>query len=330
MPARIFITGAAGYVGGQTTGLLMSTHPEYEVVALVRNEEQALKVKGRWPEINTVIGTLDDHAILRQESTKAAVVLQLASSDHISCIEPLISGLATSGGKMVHISGTGVLNDASTGFGNPAPKIFDDVKDIEEITSLDQSALHRNVDDAVITGGKQHNVPTAIICPPLIYGIGEGPVKKRSIQIPFLTEAILKRGRAFTVGDGKNVWDHIHVSDVAKACVFLVEEALKPQGSAQWGPTGYYFVESGEFAWREVSEAIAQLVKEEGKLEAADVDPLSVDEALKFHPWAPVLWGGNCRSRASRLRSMGWKPEGPTLWEALPAMVKAEIAALKP
>lgn len=121
----------------------------------------------------------------------------------------MISGLAVSGGKLIHISGTGVLNDASTGFGNPAPKVYDDVKDIVEITSLPESALHRNVDDAVLTGGVQNKVPTAIICPPLIYGVGEGPIKKRSIQIPYLSETILKRGRAFTVGDGKNIWDRM-------------------------------------------------------------------------------------------------------------------------
>ena len=94
---------------------------------------------------------------------------------------------------------------------------------------------------------------------------------------------------------------------MAKACVLLIEEALKPQGgSAQWGSEGYYFAESGEFAWKEVAEKISQITKEFGHIESADVDQLSVDEASKFHPWAPVLWGGNCRSRATRLRSLGW------------------------
>jgi nucleoside-diphosphate-sugar epimerase len=278
--------------------------------------------------------------------------IELASSDHIPVINSVISGLAISGGKLIHISGTGVLNDTSTGFGEPAPKVYDDIEDIKEITSLPESALHRNVDDAVITGGVKNDVPTAIICPPLIYGVGEGPIKTRSIQIPYLSEAILKRGRAFTVGKGRNIWDcvllpsilllvrreaqtnelktDIHVSDVSKACVLLIEEALKPQGgSAQWGPDGYYFVESGQFAWTDISEKVAQIAKGYGKLEVADIDRLSVEEACKFHPWAPVLWGGNCRSRASRLRSLGWKPEGPAIGEALPAMVKAEIDALQ-
>lgn len=95
----------------------------------------------------------------------------------------------------------------STGPGNPTETVYDDVKDIDTIINLPADALHRDVDNAVITGGLGKNVPTAIVCPPTIYGVGEGPIKKRSMQIPFLSEAILKRGKGFTVGKGNNLWD---------------------------------------------------------------------------------------------------------------------------
>ena len=119
---------------------------------------------------------------------------------------------------------------------------------------------------AVLDGHKKFNVPTAIVSPPLIHGIGKGPIKTRSIQIPYLSEAILKRGRGFQVLEGQNIWDgkyicligsmaerlprHIatHIDDVAFAFVLLVEEALKPKGGkAQWGNSGYYFVDGAEF-----------------------------------------------------------------------------------
>ncbi|PYH38802.1 2-deoxyglucose-6-phosphate phosphatase [Aspergillus neoniger CBS 115656] len=328
---RVFITGATGYVGGQTAVTLIAAHPEYHVVALVRDQEQADKLKSRFPKISTVIGTLDDDAVLKEEAAKADVVLQTASSDHVPAVNSLLAGLAsgTGRGRYIHISGTGVLNDMSTGPGNPTSKIYDDVKDIHEIINLPAEALHRNVDDAVITGGMRLNVPTAIICPPTIYGVGEGPIKKRSMQVPFLTEAILNRGKGFTVGKGENLWDYCHVSDVAKAFVVLTEEALKPNGgTATWGPEGYYFAEAGEFSWKGVSEKVTQIAHESGKLVTADIETLAVEDAIKFHPWAPVLWGGNCRSRASRLRALGWKPEGPSLWEAIPSIVEFEIRAL--
>lgn len=76
MSPRIFITGATGYIGGHTTGVLVAAHPEYQVVALVRNEEQATKLKSQWPNVMTVIGTLDDEKVLKEESAKADVVLR--------------------------------------------------------------------------------------------------------------------------------------------------------------------------------------------------------------------------------------------------------------
>ena len=110
------------------------------------------------------------------------------------------------------------------------------------------SAVHRDVDDTVISGGKAAGVPTAVICPPTIHGIGKGPIKKRSLQIPWLTEAILKRGRGFSVGPGENWWDHVHIDDLANAYILLTEEALKDGGGkAAWGDDGYYFVENREY-----------------------------------------------------------------------------------
>lgn len=76
MSPRIFVTGATGYIGGHTAGVLVAAHPEYHVVALVRNEEQATKLKFQWPTVRTVVGTLDDDKIIKEESAKANVVLR--------------------------------------------------------------------------------------------------------------------------------------------------------------------------------------------------------------------------------------------------------------
>lgn len=76
MSPRILVTGATGYIGGHATGVLIASHPEYEVVALVRTEEQGAALRAHWPQITTVIGTLDDDKIIKDESAKADVVLR--------------------------------------------------------------------------------------------------------------------------------------------------------------------------------------------------------------------------------------------------------------
>lgn len=77
MPQRVFVTGATGYIGGHTADILINTHPEFQIVALVRNEEQAAALIDKWPGTTTVIGTLDDDKILQEEAAKADVVLRM-------------------------------------------------------------------------------------------------------------------------------------------------------------------------------------------------------------------------------------------------------------
>ena len=73
---RVFITGTSGYLGGNIVGRLVEKHPEWHVVALLRNEAQEKVVLARWPKIEVVIGDLDDSALMIKEGAKADVVLR--------------------------------------------------------------------------------------------------------------------------------------------------------------------------------------------------------------------------------------------------------------
>jgi nucleoside-diphosphate-sugar epimerase len=73
----IFVTGAAGYIGGHTVNLIAKVHPDWELVALVRTEEQAKIIQKQWPAIKAVVGSLDDHALVSEHSASADVVLRM-------------------------------------------------------------------------------------------------------------------------------------------------------------------------------------------------------------------------------------------------------------
>jgi nucleoside-diphosphate-sugar epimerase len=177
----------------------------------------------------------------------------LASADHAAGAVSLIKGVGQGKNKnavVVHISGTGILTDMSNGPGNTASKVYNDMNasDVQEILSFDMSRIHRDVEAALVTAATQYKVKTAILSPPLIHGVGKGPMKKRSIQIPILIENILQRGRAFQILEGNNIWNSIHVDNLAAAIIVLVEECLKgPESRAAWLPEAYYFVEDAEF-----------------------------------------------------------------------------------
>ena len=348
MAPTIFITGVTGYIGGEVAVVLAEKHPEYNLVFLVRKDEQAKIVKARFPSSETVIGDLDSHDVLFEQGKRADVVLrklqrsnngisvtnrisaETASADHIAVGESIIAGMAQGKkGHYIHVSGSGILHDVTNGFGNPSTKIYHDTSDLAAITSFDSTHIHADIDASVTAAGLKQGIPTAIVSPVTIYGIGRGPVKNRSLQIPFLTEAIIKRGKAFTVLEGNNIWDNVHITDLAEAYDVLTEEALKLNGvRSSWGKEGYYFVESAEHRWKDIVAGLAKIAHQKGAIKSAGVEKLSVEDAIAVHPWAPLLWGGNCRSRADRIRALGWSPSARKIEEYLPEMVDFEIKSL--
>jgi uncharacterized protein YbjT (DUF2867 family) len=76
MSPTIFVTGVSGYIGGHIVAIMVKQHPEWQIVTLVRTEEQANIVKKTWPSVQTVIGDLDSHDVLVEQGAKADVVLR--------------------------------------------------------------------------------------------------------------------------------------------------------------------------------------------------------------------------------------------------------------
>ena len=110
---NIFITGAAGFIGGSiATGLAQRGH---KVSGLVRSPEQAEELQALG--IVPVIGTLEDSALLTEQARAADGVINAASSDHRGAAEALIEGLKGSNKPFLHTSGSSIVGDASGGKG---------------------------------------------------------------------------------------------------------------------------------------------------------------------------------------------------------------------
>ena len=54
--------------------------PDFEYTALVRNSDSGAKVAAEYPKIRLVYGTLEDSAVLEEESAKADIVIRMCSS----------------------------------------------------------------------------------------------------------------------------------------------------------------------------------------------------------------------------------------------------------
>ena len=71
---KFFVTGATGYIGGDALHTFTRAHPEWQISALVRNEEKGAKLKRAFPDIRIVTGELDSAEIIEDETRKADVV----------------------------------------------------------------------------------------------------------------------------------------------------------------------------------------------------------------------------------------------------------------
>lgn len=260
-----------------------------------------------------------------------------ANCDHEGSANAIVEGLSKRPGSsyLIHTSGTGIIavDDLHANVvGRALDKVYDDWDGIKDVTvNMPDDAWHRNVDKIILAAGDKSGgkIKTAIVCPPTIYGPGRGPDNQRSDQVYKMAENIMKRGKAFMVGDGLNTWTSIHVHDLSDVYLKLVEAALQDGGKATWNGEGYYFTENGEFVWGEMAKKVAQEIYKQGFIKDPTVDKLSMEEANKTIPNGGRKWGFNSRCRAIRARKLlGWTPKGESIESLLPSIVEGEAARL--
>ena len=122
----------------------------------------------------------------------------------------------------------------------------------------------------------------------------------------------------------------INVMDLARAYITLLHymEESSPKVVLD---NPYFFCENGrEFSWLEVATEVGRTLFEAGKIK--DPTPRTFPEDAYedlFGPITPALIGFDSRSRAVRLRELGWEPREKGIWESwrddeLPAILKEE------
>jgi len=69
-------TGASGYIGGQVLAGLVRSEANFTISALLRDQDKANIVARAFPNVNLVLGDLDDVDIIDREASKADIVLR--------------------------------------------------------------------------------------------------------------------------------------------------------------------------------------------------------------------------------------------------------------
>ncbi|KAF2846165.1 NAD(P)-binding protein [Plenodomus tracheiphilus IPT5] len=337
---KIFLTGATGYVGGETLHTLSnSTSNPLEITALIRDESKAAQVLAAHPTTKIIIGDLDDTPLLTSQAEAADIVINLASTSHAPSAKAIATGLQNRAnrtgkpGHWIQISGATcyAASEISSGhFGYPSSEVYDDVKDKSAILTLLRDNPKRVVENTVLAQ-KSEEVKTALVIGPLIYGVGRGPVNQRSIQAPEIAKATIGLGHGIAINEGKNVWSNIHVSDLASLIHKLVDAAIEGKEGV-WGEQGVYNVEGGELAFATLGQLIADKAHGQGLIPHSSNDEfeaITAERADELSGHASVLWGTNARTRASRARKLlGWETRGLALQDTLEDLVRREGGAI--
>ena len=284
--ATYFLTGATGYIGGSVAAALVKSG--HRVRGLVRSPDNATRLAERG--ISPVLGDLDDSGLLISEARACDGVINTANADHSGAAQSLIAGLEGSNKPLVHTSGSSIVGDDARGMFR-SDKIYD------EHTPLlvhPMKQARRDIDLMVLKAADR-GVRSAVICPSLIYGLGQG-LNRKSVQIPFLVEEARKHGVVQVVGAGLNTWSNVHINDVVD--LYLLAMSNAPAGA-------FYFAESGEASFLELGNALAK------RLDLPGVEGLPVETAAERWGQARAYFtfGSNSHVRASRARrELGWMP----------------------
>jgi nucleoside-diphosphate-sugar epimerase len=284
---KIFITGASGFIGGSIAAHL--ARAGHNVRGLIRNPEQSAELKRLG--IEPVIGTLDDRALLIAEAQAADAVINAASSDHEGAVKALIDGLAGSGKTFLHTSGSSIVGDASGGEAGQA-RIYQE----DALPEPTPDKVARVAIDLLVLNSAKLNIRSAVFCNTLIYGHGAVP-GSASVQLPRLVRQAQKSGVVRHVGSGGNIWSNVYIDDVAELYRLALDKT--PPGT-------FYFVESGEASFRDMSAAIARAMK----LGEPQDWPLEDAQKEWGYEMASYGLGSNSRVRGERARKLlGWQPK---------------------
>jgi nucleoside-diphosphate-sugar epimerase len=295
---KVLVTGASGFVGAATCALLRERG--HEVLALVR------RPGSEPPGTTAVAGDLTD-------ATALSAALQAAQPEGVIHLAAEIASQRDA--KRIHavnVDGTRALLDACAAV-TPAPKVVF----ASTVVTGEAGGLVLTEDEPlpVTTAygrSKQEGermladsgLPYVVVRPSHVYGPGG-----------WYEEDIVKRlrqpGRFCMIGAGANLWDVVHVDDVASALVLALEEA--PAGET------YHCADDEPLTYRAFMDLTAR--------ELGLGRPRGVPKAI-----ARLAAGGDtvtavtrsARSSNAKLKALGWAPRYPRAEDG----VRAAVAGL--
>ncbi|KAI1209545.1 NAD dependent epimerase/dehydratase family protein [Annulohypoxylon truncatum] len=340
---KILLTGVTGYIGGTILNYLLDSSSAATsidtVSCLLRGPDRAAKLASTYgSRVNPIVyKDFDDIEATVAAAAEHDIVISTTHGWHAASSQALIRGLAqrkAATGRdvwFIHTSGTSnvAYKTMAKGYTEQGRHDLDDAKDDiyayeKEREQKEGPYGQRTMELAVVDTGLELGVKTLVIMSPTIYGLGSGLWNKLSIQLPMLASAVLKNKRPAVLGEGKGVWDHVHVDDLAELYVLVVRRIIENGGEGvPTGKKGIIFSSNGRFSWLDVTRGMADVLHEKGLLADREVQSVGVSDMKKIlglegatDDIAQLSYFSDSRTLSSVARSLGWNPtRGEEAWK---------------
>ncbi|KZW01417.1 NAD(P)-binding protein [Exidia glandulosa HHB12029] len=327
------VIGASGYIGGAILVELRKKYPDAVITALVRSSANNDALRGAGA--NTIVhADTKDHAAVKDLVSNVDVVFNTADADNFELTKAVIDGLTertkATGRRaiLIHTSGAAELWDDGEGYANPTARVRSDAVE-DDIASIPASALHRNVDDLVFEADRAGHLSGYIVAPSVVWGAGSGPIHRTTFINGLYVSLAQAFKRAVVIGDGSNIMATVHVDDVVSLHLLLLERGLSEKDLQASPFAKFYIASTYDQPTKDVIQVVTNFFHDKGLYPSAQLESLSLAEAVKLHPWAFVI-AKNTPMKAERARAVGWKPLHvesvvPHIAEGLePAFVQAQ------
>lgn len=298
---RVLVTGASGFIGGVACATLRERG--HDVLALVR------RAGSEPPGTTAVLADLTDAAGLREALAAAApdAVLHCAAE----------TGAQRDAAKLrvANIDGLRHLIDACAALPGPPKVVFTSTvvtgdghgelltEDRPLPVETDYGRSKQEGERMLLDSG----LPVAIVRPCHVYGAGGWLAHE---MLPLLR----RPGRFAVIGSGENLWDVVHVDDVASACALALESA--PAGAI------YHCADDTPTTYREFMTRTASAI---GKAPPRRIPVWLARLVAGRGPVVTVVRSGRT-SNAKLKAELGWEPAYPDSRAGIPAVI-AELPA---
>lgn len=282
---RVFITGATGFIGAAVTGELIAAG--HQVSGLARSPEKAKVLAASGAEV--VMGSLEDIDGVKRAAARADGVIHLAFNHDFSkfvenceddrrVIAALGSVLEGSDRPLVVTSGTLIVNAV------PGKAVT------EEDEAASSSAIPRAASEEAARALAAKGVNVSVMRLPQVHDTA------RQGLITFAIDMARQKGVSCYVGDGRNRWSAVHISDAARIYRLALEKAERG--------AKYHAVAEEGVPLRDVAEALGRRLK-------LPVKSIGVEAAEAHFGWLSHFIGRDAPASSELTRTrLQWQPRG--------------------